>query len=65
MVLVTVALLMTAMLAASAAPALARFEVGGPVTGTPVNPTACESPAVISPIIGWRDGTCWVFHVGQ
>jgi hypothetical protein len=64
MVLVTMVLLMMAMLVASAAPALA---VAGPPArsgsvGTPVDPAACESPAGISPFIGWRNGTCWVLH---
>jgi hypothetical protein len=63
MVLVTVVLVMTAMLLASAAPAVAvRFWTFGPGSGTPVPTTVCESPAVVSSLIGWRNGTCWVFH---
>ena len=67
MVLVTVMLLMTAMLVASAAPALAI--VGGPPArgfeagGTPLPTVVCEALANDSPDIGWRNGKCWVFHV--
>ena len=66
MVLVTVALLMTAMLVASAAPALAALRP--PIAaisstgGTPVDPVVCTVVAENSPQIGWRNGTCWVFH---
>jgi hypothetical protein len=63
-ILVTAGLLMTAMLVASAAPAFAR---GGNVrfwspVGTPLPTVACESPVALSPHIGWRNGTCWVFY---
>lgn len=68
MVLVTVALLMTAMLVVSAAPALARpticpsCEPNCPCSGTPIPWKVCEVVADDSGLIGWRDGTCWVFH---
>jgi hypothetical protein len=66
-VLVTVALFMVAMLVVMAAPAMAaaiRPPIAGIMGGggTPVPATVCESQAVISPLIGWRNGTCWVFH---
>jgi hypothetical protein len=69
MVLVTVVVLMTAMLVASAAPAaaFARVDVSEEfpflVTGgTPVPTVACDVAADGSGPIGWRNGTCWVFH---
>jgi hypothetical protein len=65
--LVTVVLLMTAMLVASATPALAaaiRPPIAGVMGGggTPVDPVVCTVVADGSPLIGWRNGTCWVFH---
>jgi hypothetical protein len=64
MMLVTVAVLMTAMLVATIVPALA---IPGPPArsgsvGTPLPTVVCELPAAASPNIGWRNGTCWVFH---
>jgi hypothetical protein len=70
-ILVTVVLLVTATLVASAggAQGLAgtswTIKIDRTPSGVAVDPAACESPAGISPIIGWRNGTCWVFHVGQ
>ena len=64
MMLVTVVLLMTSMWAVTMSSALAVVE-RFPKMGTPLPLEACESPAGISPIIGWRGGTCWVFHVGE
>jgi hypothetical protein len=66
MVLVTVVLAMTAMLVASVTPALAALRppvagiMGG--GGTPVDPMVCTVVAEDSPLIGWRNGACWVFH---
>jgi hypothetical protein len=58
-------LLMLVLVSSVATPALA-FVIGGPPVlerrGTPIPPTVCESQVVNSPNIGWRDGTCWVFH---
>jgi len=69
MVLVVVVLLMTVMLVANAGAAQAlaagTVKIVRTPSGVAVDPAACESPAGISPIIGWRNGTCWVFHVGQ
>lgn len=66
MVLVTAVLLMTAMLVVSAAPAAAfvRVDVSEefPFGGTPVPTVVCEVAADGSGPIGWRNGTCWVFH---
>jgi hypothetical protein len=67
MVLVMVVLLMTAMLVASVTPALAvalRPPVAGKMGGggTPVDPIVCTVVAEDSLLIGWRNGTCWVFH---
>ncbi len=61
MVLVTLVLLMTAMLIVTMGPALAVVE-RFPKTGTPLPTVVCESPAVASPLFGWSNGTCWVFH---
>jgi hypothetical protein len=58
-VLATVVLVMTAMLLASAAPALASIRGGG---GTPAPAEVCESDLATSPSVGWRNGQCWVFH---
>ena len=66
MVLVTVVLLMTAMVVASVTPALAALRppvasvTGG--GGTPVDPVVCTVVAEDSPLIGWRNGQCWVIH---
>jgi hypothetical protein len=60
MVLVTVVLLMTAMLVASAAPAMAVTVID--VKGTPLPTVVCEEAADGSGSIEWRNGTCWVFH---
>jgi hypothetical protein len=66
--LFTVALLMTAMLVASAAPALAaaiRPPIAGIMGGggTPLPTVACEVVADDgSGLIGWSNRTCWVFH---
>jgi hypothetical protein len=68
MLLVTVVLLMTAMLVESAAPAMARPTIcpccgpEGCWGGTPVPAVVCKEAADTSPFIGWRNGTCWVFH---
>jgi hypothetical protein len=67
MVLVMVVLLMTAMLVASVTPALAaalRPPVAGNMGGggTPVDPIVCTVVTEDSLLIGWRNGTCWVFH---
>lgn len=77
MVLVTVVVLTTAMLVAGAAPALARplldpcqFDPTCPPRepprpprpGTALPALVCETPAVVAPNIGWRNGQCWVFH---
>jgi hypothetical protein len=59
MLLVTVVLLMTAMLVLGAGPALAAISSTG---GTPLPTVVCESQAATSPSVGWRNGTCWVFH---
>ena len=69
MMLVTVVLVMTALLVASAVPVLAKpvicpyedcpYRPGG---GTPLPTVVCETPVATSPLIGWRGGTCWVFH---
>jgi hypothetical protein len=63
MMLVTVVLLITAMLVATAVPALAAA-LRPPVAkdGTPAPATVCESPLATSPSVGWRNGTCWVSH---
>jgi hypothetical protein len=66
-VLVTVVLVMTAMLVASATPALAaalRPPIAGIMGGggTPVDPVVCTVVTDDSPLIGWRNGACWVFH---
>jgi type 1 fimbria pilin len=58
--LVTVVLLMTALLVFSAAPALAAATIT--VKGEAVPPVVCDVTADDSPLIGWRNGTCWVFH---
>jgi hypothetical protein len=42
-----------------AAPALAATLMFG--RGTPVDPVVCTVLADDSPVIGWRNGTCWVF----
>jgi hypothetical protein len=60
MMLVTVVLLMTAMLVASAAPAMAAKIRTFP--GTPLPTVVCEEAPDGSGPVGWRDGTCWVFH---
>ena len=67
MVLVTVVLAMVAMLVVTAAPAMARpiicpYEGCPRPTGTALPTVVCESPVAASPLIGWRDGQCWVFH---
>ena len=70
MVLVTVVVLMTAMLVGGAAPVLAKPIIcpyddcppGHPSGGTPLPALVCETPVATSPLIGWRGGTCWVFH---
>jgi hypothetical protein len=68
MVLVTVALLMTAMLVVSADPVLARrvicpsCEGNCPCSGTAIPRRVCESELATSPSVGWRNGQCWVFH---
>ena len=66
MVLVTVVVLMTAMLVAALTPALAvtrEPDDGNPhPDGTPLPATVCESELATSPSVGWRNGTCWVFH---
>jgi hypothetical protein len=67
MVLVTVVLLMTAMLVLTMTPASA---VAGPpallsrtTVGAGVPTVICEVTADDSGgLIGWRNGTCWVFH---
>jgi hypothetical protein len=65
MVLVTVVLLMAAMLAFTALPALAaalRPPVAGIGSGggTPVDPAACELFADGSEMFAWRSGgVCW------
>ena len=61
MVLVAVVLVLVVVLVASAAPALARRSNMG-TEGTPLPALVCDTPASISPIIGWRNGQCWVFH---
>jgi len=66
-VLVTVVLLMTAMLVASgshtlAAPLRPPIAAISSTGGTPVDPVVCTVMAENSPLIGWRNGTCWVFH---
>ena len=59
-------LLMIVLVSSVATPALA-FVIGGPPVherkGTAIPPTVCESPVVDSSNIGWRNGTCWVFHL--
>jgi hypothetical protein len=68
MMLVTVVVLMTAMLVASAAPVLARpiicprCEGTCPCSGTAIPRKVCELVADDSGTIGWREGQCWVFH---
>ena len=65
MVLVTVMVLMTAMVAlpALARPIIKPCHPSDPsCNGTPVPATVCQSPAAASPFIGWRGGQCWVFH---
>ena len=60
MMLVTVVLLITAMLAMSTTPARAAKR---PVfAGTPLPTVVCDVVAGDSRIIGWRDGACWVLH---
>ena len=59
MMLATVVLVMTAMLLASAAPALASIRGGG---GTPAPAEVCESDLATSPSVEWHNGQCWVFH---
>jgi hypothetical protein len=59
--LVTAVLLMTVMLVSTAAPSFAVPE--RVYNGTPVHATVCESPAAASPLIGWSNGTCWVFYL--
>ena len=70
--LVVVVAFMTAMLVASAAPALAypsfvvRCLSGDPECcycyGTPLSTVACDECADASPFIGWHNGMCWVFQ---
>jgi ABC-type proline/glycine betaine transport system substrate-binding protein len=65
MMLATVVVLMTALLVATAAPALAgkvRFWTFGTDSGTAVPAVVCQVTVEHSPLIGWRDRTCWVFH---
>jgi hypothetical protein len=57
-----VVLLMTVMLMAAAIPALAALRPPVAKDGTPAPDTVCESQLATSPSVGWRDGTCWVFH---
>jgi hypothetical protein len=69
MILVTIVVLMTAMLAP---PALSRATTTpceltpegctGPFGGTPLPTVVCDVVGGDSAIIGWREGTCWVFH---
>lgn len=67
MVLVTAALLATAMVMLTAFPASAApptcTDAASTCTikGVAVNPIVCETPASVAPNIGWRNGTCWVF----
>jgi hypothetical protein len=62
-VLVTVMLVMTAMLALPALAAALRPPVAGSGSvGPPLPTVVCESPTAASPNIGWRNGQCWVFH---
>lgn len=61
MTLVTLVLLMTTMLVVTMGPALAVVE-RFPKTGTPLPTEVCESPVVASQLIGWSNGTCWIFH---
>jgi len=58
-----VALFVALMVGATAIPALAAA-LRPPVAkdGTLLPATVCESPAVISPFIGWSNEQCWVFH---
>jgi hypothetical protein len=60
MVLVTVVLLITAILVFSAAPALASSTIM--VKGEALPTMICDVLADDLPLIGWRNGTCWVFH---
>jgi hypothetical protein len=68
--LVTVVLLMTALLVASAAPVLARGVLcpctydSGPCScrpGTALPTVVCDVCAD-GTIIGWQNGQCWVFY---
>ena len=60
MVLVTIVVLMTAMLVVAVAPALASAALT--VKGEPMPTVVCDVVGDDSAIIGWRNGTCWVFH---
>jgi hypothetical protein len=76
MMLVTVVLVMTALLAGSAVPAMAAvnsqsgggvsFGAGGSTRmtsgGTPLPTVVCQTSVVVAPNVGWRGETCWVFH---
>ena len=55
--IVVVAVFVAAVLVIVATPAFAR-----PKFGHEVPTTVCESPAVASPAIEWRNGECWVLH---
>ena len=66
---VTVALLMMVVLLASGGAVLAKPVIcayddcpPGHPNGTPLPALVCETPVATSPLIGWRGGTCWVFH---
>jgi hypothetical protein len=61
-ILVTVVLLMTAMLMATAIPALAALRPPVAKDGTSLPATVCESELAPSPPVGWRNGQCWVFY---
>jgi hypothetical protein len=64
-VLVTVAVLMTAMVAlpALARPIIKPCRPNDPsCNGTPVPTMICDVVGKGAGIIGWRNGQCWVFH---